>query len=108
MGEEKDFNDTRYMLKDTINANNMRRIMAVCVGMNARSVLCGENKDSTTLCLDDVKTQIQTTQLAVIMKKYYEIGLALELQECITPEETDATIPIYSLFYLFVTMKTSK
>ena len=79
MGEEKDFNDTRFMLKDSINANNMRRIMAVCVGMNARSVLCSGNKDSSTLALDDVKTQINTTQLCVVMKKYYEIGLALEL-----------------------------
>jgi hypothetical protein len=86
---EKEFNDTKHMLKEDFDAMNMDRIMTVCVAMHTKAVLSmdkGEyvtaqpDADTTDSAFTPTENQIKQTKLGHVLKQYYAIGLALGVQ----------------------------
>jgi hypothetical protein len=85
---EKEFNDTKHMLKEDFDAMNMDRIMTVCVAMHTKVVLSMKKEhvtvqpdtDTTDTAFTPTENQIKQTKLGDVMKQYYAIGLALGIQ----------------------------
>jgi hypothetical protein len=86
--KEKEFNETKHMLKEDFKALNMDRIMTVCVAMHTKRNYsdtpegCGtqEGCDVTDTDITNIQNQIKKTKLTDVMKQYYAIGIALGIQ----------------------------